>query len=338
MKRRIPVLVLAVLAVLAVVSAAYLALRPASAGDVLEASGTVEATTADLGFMVAGRVAEVAVREGDEVAVGQVLARLDAEELEARAEAAAAQHEAARAALAELESGSRSEEVAQARAGVRAAAARVEDAGRDLDRARRLFEGGAISREAMDRAGTAHELAEAALDQAREQLRAVETGPRPERIAAQRAAVESAAAAARQAEAALRNAVIRSPLAGRVTVRHREPGESVQPGMPVLTVLDPSDRWVRIYIPETRMGKVAIGQRAAIRSDTFRDRDYAGRVVFIASEAEFTPRNVQTREERVKLVYAVRVEVMEDAAFELKPGMPADVRILGGPAEDREAR
>jgi HlyD family secretion protein len=329
MTRRIAVAV--VIVVLAGSAVSYLAMRTGGPADGLLASGTVEATSADLGFNVPGRVEVVEVREGDRVTRGQLLARLDAAELEARSSAAQAQVAAARAVLAELEAGARSEEVSQGRTALRSATRRLDDAARDLARARRLFEGGAISREALDRAETAYELAEAGVASAQDQLGVLETGPRPERIAAQRAAVESAEAVARQAAVAVENAVIRAPFDGQVTIRHREPGETVQPGLPVLTVMDPSDRWVRIYIPETRMGAVAIGQNAAITSDTFRGKEYAGRVVFVASEAEFTPRNVQTREERVKLVYAARVAIDGDAAFELKPGMPADVRLLDGP-------
>jgi HlyD family secretion protein len=319
----------------------FLVLRVDRADDALLLSGTVEAMAADLGFNAPGRLAEVAVREGDLVVGGQELARLDAAELAARARSARAQASAARAALAELEAGSRREEVSQGQAAVRAAARRLEDAERDLVRARRLFEGGAISREALDGAETARELAETAAEQARDQLGVLESGARPERIAAQRATLESAEAMVQQAEVALENAVIRAPFDGRVTLRHREPGESVQPGLPVLTVMDPSDRWVRIYVPGTRLGAIAIGQRAAITADTFRGKEYAGRVVFVASSAEFTPRNVQTREERVKLVYAVRVAITDDPGFELKPGMPADVRLLSNatPAdEDRPRR
>lgn len=310
---------------------AFLFLGGDDAEGVLHASGTVEVTEADLGFQLPGRIALVPAREGDAVATGEELARLDAAELEARMAAARAQEEAARAVLAELEAGARTEEVAQGRAGVRAAARRVEDAARDLERARRLFEGGAVSREALDKAETAHTIAEAALDQARQQLRVLETGARPERIAAQRAAVASSAAAVRQAEAALGNAVIRAPFDGRVTIRHREPGETVQPGQPVVTLMDPDDRWVRIYIPENRIGAVSVGQPASIRSDTYPDQAFDGRVVHIAREAEFTPRNVQTQEERVKLVYAVRVAIAGDPGMVLKPGIPADV-TLAAPA------
>ena len=316
------------LAVVTIAIVGWLALSGGAEADGIDASGTVEATDADLGFNAPGRVAEMAVREGDVVTRGQVLSRLEASELEARRSAAEAQLEAARAALAELEAGARSEDVARARAGLRAAERQLEDARRDLARATTLHEGGAISREALDKAETRHEVAEASVEQARQQLRALETGPRQERIRAQQAAVAAAEAAVRQADAALENTVVRAPFDGRVTTRHRDPGETVQPGQPVLTLLDPDDRWVRIYVAENRIGAVRIDQPAVITSDTYPDREYDGRVVFIAREAEFTPRNVQTREDRVKLVYAVRVEITGDPEYVLKPGTPADVRLV----------
>jgi hypothetical protein len=116
-----------------------------------------------------------------------------------------------------------------------------------------------------------------------------------------------------------------------VTVRHREPGEIVPAGSPVVTLIDPKDRWVRIYVKEDRVGSVRLGGRAAITSDTYPGKAYSGQVAFIASEAEFTPKNVQTKEERVKLVYAIKVRITGDPGFELKPGLPADVRLEEAP-------
>jgi HlyD family secretion protein len=301
-------------------------------GARLEASGTVEAVEADLGFNLPGRIASIAVREGDAVAQGEVLAQLDAAELQARQEAMAAQVEAARAVLSEMEAGARTEEVAQARSAVRAAEQRRDDARRDLDRAETLYAGGAISQEALDKARTVHEVAAEGLDQARDQLAIVRTGPRVERIAAQRASVAAAEAALREIEARLANATVKAPFAGRITIRHREPGETVQPGQPVVTLMDLKDRWVQIYVPEDRIGTVSIGQAATITSDSYPDREYGGVVSFIASEAEFTPRNVQTKEERVKLVYAVRVRIQDDPGQVLKPGVPADVMLVSAEA------
>lgn len=334
MKRRIGI---AVVAVAAIALVAYLVLGGSGEGERLEASGTVEATEADLGFDMPGRIAGVTVREGDRVAAGELLARLDAAELEAGRAAAAAGVDAARAVLAEMESGARREEVAQGEAAVRAAARRLEDARQDLKRARTLFEGGAISRQQLDKAITAEELAAAGLDQAREQLAVLRSGARAERVAAQRASVESAEASVRQIEARLDRATITAPFPGRVTVKHREAGETVQPGQPVVTLMNPDDRWVQIYVREDRIGRVSIGQPARITSDSYPDREHRGEVTYIAGEAEFTPRNVQTQEERVKLVYAVRVRILDDEAFVLKPGVPADVVLLdanaGAPVE-----
>jgi HlyD family secretion protein len=104
----------------------------------------------------------------------------------------------------------------------------------------------------------------------------------------------------------------------------------VPTGAPVLTLANPDDRWVRIYVRGDEVGRVALGERAAITADAYPDRTYDGEVIFIASEAEFTPRNVQTTAERVKLVYRVKVRVIGDTALDLKPGLPADVRLAPG--------
>jgi HlyD family secretion protein len=294
----------------------------------IEASGTIESTEADLGFQLGGRVADVSVREGDKVLSGAILARLEQAELDARKAAAIAQAQAARALLTELERGARPEEIRQTQSGVIAAQRKLEESESVLARTRRLYEGGAVSKEALDQAETAHTVARAQYQQSREQLTLVNTGPRTERIQAQRAVVQQAEAAVAQVQANISNAVILAPFSGVVTVRHREPGESVSPGAPVVTVMNTQDRWVRIYVREDQVGRVAIGQRATIKSDSHPDKTFNGRVTFIANEAEFTPRNVQTAEERVKLVYAVKIAIVGDNALALKPGVPADVVVL----------
>ncbi len=294
------------------------------------ASGTIEATEADLGFQAAGRIERIAVNEGANVRAQQELAWLDQTEITARKRAAEAHVAATRAQLDELVRGSRPEEIAQGRAAVRAAERRVNDALRDLQRAQRLFDGGAISQQDLDRHLTAHELAEADRDAAQERLQVLETGPRRERITAQRALVAQAEAAVAQIDATIRNTAIRAPFDGIVTIRHRQPGETVAPGAPVVTVMNPADRWVRIYVREDELGGIAIGQAASITADTYPDRTYRGEVAFIASEAEFTPRNVQTTEERVKLVYRLKVRITGDPSLELKPGLAADVQLETG--------
>lgn len=315
----------AAIAVLLVAGAAYQLLVPRSAAERLPASGTVEATDAALGFQLPGRIATIRVNEGDRVKVGDTLATLDRHELTARSEQARAQVAAALATLAEMERGSRTEELAQARAVDSAAAARLADAERDVTRVTQLLTGGAASQEAMDKARLNLEVVRSQREQAAQQLRMVQTGPRAERIAAQRAVVASAEATARQVVAQIAHTVIVAPFEGVVTVRQRQPGEIVAPGSPVVTIANFADRWVRIYVSEARLGAVAIGAPATITTDTYKGREYTGTVSFIAGEAEFTPRNVQTTEERVKLVYAVKVRITGDSALALKPGMPADV-------------
>jgi HlyD family secretion protein len=298
--------------------------------DTLKASGTVEATEAQLGFQAVGRIENVFADEGDSVRSGEVLARLDAAEMKARIEQAEAQADAARAVLTEMEHGSRREEIAQARAARDAASQRFNDAARDLERVRTLHDGGAVSQETFDKTQVAHEVARNQLEQAEEQFKLVEQGPRAERIEAARAQLAQAEAVVRTMQASLDNMIIVAPFDGIVTVRHREEGETVPLGSPVLNLLNRNDRWIRIYVPETRVGELRIGQTASITFDSYPDKTYRGEVVFIASQAEFTPKTVQTAEERVKLVYAVKVRIVDDPSYDLKPGVPADVELSKG--------
>jgi HlyD family secretion protein len=324
MRRRAPVLVL-LLAIGA--GASWLLLRTDGSDTAIVAAGTVEARESDLGFRTAGRIELVSVDEGDRISEAQLLAVLDQRELAAALAVASARAEAAAATLDELTEGFRSEEIEQARAALRAAERRRLDATRDLERARNLYEDGAISEQALDDRETVATVAESEMQGASERLRLLESGTRSERISAQRAALAAAEAEAERVEALLEYARITAPNAGLITIRHREPGEIVSAGAPVLTLMNPDDRWVRIYVRADRVGQLSIGQTATITADAYPERTYTGRVVFIASEAEFTPRDVQTTEERVKLVYRIKVQIDGDPSFDLKPGLAADVRL-----------
>jgi HlyD family secretion protein len=325
MKRKVAVVLLLSAAIAAVWWS--IARRDDPHRDVLVLTGTVEATDARLGFEAGGRLATVVPREGQPVTAGLELATLDGAEPAARREQAAAVVAAAQARLAELERGPRAEEIVQAEAERTTAAERLADAERELARARLLVEGGAAPQEALDKASLAREVAAARVEQTGAAVRLLRRGAREEQLAAQRAVVAQAEAALAAAEVAAARTVLRAPFAGLVTVRHREPGEVVAPGAPVLTLLDRDDRWVRVYVPEDRLGAVALGGTASLRSDTYPDKRYRGEVVHVADEAEFTPKNVQTAEERVLLVYAAKVRVLDDPGYELKPGMPVDVEL-----------
>jgi len=133
----------------------------------------------------------------------------------------------------------------------------------------------------------------------------------------------------RERNVSVSQAVLAAPLGGTVIAKHAEPGELLAVGSPVITVAKLDDVWVRAYIPETRLGRVKLGQKAIVTSDTWKGRSYQGTVTFIASEAEFTPRNVQTEAERVKLVYRIKITI-PNPKQELKPGMPVDAVIEAG--------
>lgn len=338
MRRKLAV-VAAVIAVAGGITLWYVYARRGGPPESLESSGTVEATELHLGFSAAGRLESMEVDEGDPVSGGAEVARLDQSELLARRRQAQAQAELARAMLDELVSGSRPQEIRGLVAARDAARARAEHTRSELETTRALYRDRVLTQEVYDNAVLAHQLAAKQLDQAAEQLELAREGPRSERIEAQRHQVELAEAAVQVVDAALANTVIVTPIDGVVTTRHREPGEIVAPGSAVLTVMDPGDRWVRIYVAEDRIAAVRLGTGASITCDTYPDQRYRGEVMFIASEAEFTPKNVQTQKERVKLVYAVKVRILGDPRRDLKPGMPVDVTLdLAAPPRKAASR
>ena len=309
---------------------AFAIYRTTSAADntgAILASGTVEATQAELGFQLAGRLQSLTVREGDKVSAGVELALLERDDLLAQREVAKAQVAAAQAVLAELVAGSRREEIAHARAALTVATERRDAASRDVDRLKPLADQSLISKQAFDNQTTALAIANGEVTKAKEELQILETGPRSERIAAQRASLAQAAATVQRIDAQLAQTSLEAPFSGTVTVRHREPGEALSPGTPVITVRNFDDRWVRIYVPGDEVGKLTLGQAAKITGDSDPSKTYTGVISYIASVAEFTPRNVQSTKDRVKLVYEVRVRITGDATVDLKPGLPADVRF-----------
>ena len=325
--RRRWIVAVALAIVLGATVATWLALREPNVAAALEATGTVEATEADLGFAAGGRIASVNVREGDRVGTGATLAQLDTTELMARVRQARAQAALAAAQLGDVERGARAQEVVQSEQGAAAADRSLANAERDLARARELAARQIVSQQALDQAQTARDLAAARATQARAALSLTRAGARRDQIDAARAALVAARAQAAALDASVSNSTVRAPWDGIVTTRAREPGEAVTPGLPVVTLMNPGDRWVRIFIPENRLGAVRLGARARIRVDAYPERDFDGVVSWISSEAEFTPRNVETRDERVRLVYAARVRIVGDTGLALKPGLPADVDL-----------
>jgi HlyD family secretion protein len=353
-------------------------------------SGNIELTEVSISFKTAGRLIERTVDEGDAVKSGQVIAKLDRDQLSAQKEREAAglassndqmaqartsleyqrattaadietrkaDLAAAEARLAELRNGSRPQEKLDAKAAVDSATSQVDRTKRDWDRAQTLYKNDDISTAQFDQFRDAWQNADAALKSAKERESLVLAGPRMEQINGQSAQVEHARAALKMAEAsaletkrreqelstrrseinrskaslALVNSQIDdttaiSPVDGVVLVKSADVGEVLAPGTTVVTVGDIDHPWLRGYINETDLAKVKLGSKARVTTDSYPGKVYEGRVTFISSEAEFTPKQIQTQQERVKLVYRIKIEIA-NPNHELKSNMPADAEIV----------
>lgn len=329
MQKRLRILLVVLLVAGAAGVYFYLHQKPVARNQV-NVSGNIEATTVGVGFKLAGHVAQRLVDEGESVKKGQLIASLETADLDLDVANAKAQLLAAQATLTQLLNGSRSQDIAAAQAALRSAQADQTNAALEYQRMERLFDQRAVAAQERDRSQAAYAMANARAEQAAQQLSLVMAGPRQEEIDLAAARVEQGKQQLKLAQTRVAYAQIVSPLDGFVLSKNIEPGEYVAQGTPVVTVGDLERVWLKAYIAETDLGKVKLGQKVAVTTDTYPDKTYAGVIGFIASEAEFTPKNIQTPEERVKLVYRVKV-MIDNAAHELKPGMPADAVIkLGG--------
>lgn len=289
-------------------------------------SGNIEVTEANIGFKIPGRVIERIVDEGDTVKEGDLLAKIDDSEITFMVSQGKAFLEEARAKLAEMSAGSRFQEIELARAQAKAQEAELEKTKNDYERAEILYKNGAISASSFDAAKSAYDARKALHRSSLESLSLVREGPRKEEITIVGQKVKQAEAALAVSEQRLKDTIIYAPMDGVVLKKHVEVGETIASGIPVVTIGDLGNPWVKVYVKEDMLGWIRLGQKTKITVDTFKGKVYEGVVSFISSEAEFTPKNVQTREERVKLVFGVKIKV-KNINNELKPGMPADVRI-----------
>jgi HlyD family secretion protein len=304
-----------------------LSLARNSARRILEGTGTIEATEVRVGSKVVGRIERLLVREGETVEAGKVIARLESAEYAAAVDRDRASVAKAEAQLAELLAGAREQEIKEARAAVAQAAANLEKARLDWERYQELYAEGAISSLERDAALNRHQVAQEQHRAAQERLNLHLAGARAEAIEAARWEVARAKAALSASMVTLGDTVIRAPISGIVLTKASEEGETVLVGTPVVVMIDPQDIWLRVYIAESDIGRVRLGQSARISVDSFPDRSFPGKVTEISTRAEFTPKNVQTKKERVYLVFGVKI-TLENPEGLLKPGMPADAEII----------
>ena len=303
---RVALLVVLVLVVVVVV---VLYLRTRSEPKELKASGTLEARTVNVGSLVGGRVVRILIDEGSHVAAGQLLMTLETETIDRQIAQQQAAIQAAQAQLAKAIAGPRPQEIAKAQA------IATND---DVDRRRlaRLYHDGIAPKEQLDDATTKAKASA-------EDLRVLQLGTRKEDIDAARAQVEEQK---RQLDSLLKQraeTTIRSSVNGVVQSMGLRPGDLVAPNQPVAEILESSQLWVRVYVPETELGLIHVNQQVKVHVDTFPNQTFAGTIATISSQGEYTPRNVQTKAQRAEQVFGVKVLVSPDP--KLKAGMAADV-------------
>jgi HlyD family secretion protein len=357
-----------------------------NANDQIIVSGNIELTEVNIAFKTSGRLLERTVDEGDVVKKGQLIARLDRDQLLAQRDREAAGLQSANSQLAqaetalawqkgnqaaeleqrkaelasnaarlqELKSGSRPQEIQEAKAAVDSAQSEFDRAKRDWDRAQTLYKNDDISTAQYDQYRNRWENAEAMLKQTKERQGLVLAGPRIEQIDAasaqmdraraalkmtesnaleikrreqelplRRSEIARAAASLAMIESQLADTLAYSPVDGVVLVKAADVGEVLAAGTTIVTIGDIDHPWLRAYVNETDLGRIKLGTKAKVTTDSYPGKEYEGHVSFIASEAEFTPKQIQTKEERVKLVYRIKID-LQNPEHELKSNMPAD--------------
>ena len=275
-------------------------------------SGAIEARDVEVGSLMGGRIRRVLVDEGATVKAGQPLVEFETDLIDlqiAQQEARVAQ---SKAALAKALRGPRSEEIARARA-------QHQNDLREKERQKAMLDAGIVGRQSYDAAATAEETSA-------QMLRELETGTRPEDVDAARAALNADEKQLGYLRRQRQETTVDAPADGVIESMDLRPGDLVGANQPVAKMLEPSQLWVRVYVPEPELGRVKVGQAAMLTVDTYPKREFPGKVVEIRTQSEYTPRNVQTLDQRMDQVFGVKVAI--DPTPELKPGMAASVRLI----------
>ena len=326
MKRVIPVVILLAVAIAAGVYYYPRLTRKPETVSQLTLSGNIEAHESLVSFKVPGRIVELPVEEGQQVEQGALLARLEDDDDKQKIRIDEANVKLHESNLALTLAGTREQEVKALQQTVLDAQADLEQKKLDNGREQRLFAKDEVSAQDRDLAATALKRAKAMLAAAQQRYNEAVEGSRKEDIAIAHANLNEANANLGMSRINLSYTILRAPSTGVITVRQAELGEVVAPGSPVVTLTDLDHVWLRAYIAETDLGRIHYGQDATITTDTYPGKQYHGRISFISSSAEFTPKSVQTYKERVTLVYRIKIDI-DNFNHELKPGMPADAHL-----------
>ncbi len=307
-------------------------------GGPVAAYGTVEAREVRTASRVGGLVTEVIPYEGDTVKQGQVLVRFDLSDLAAQRDQAQAAAEAADAQERLLQAGARREDVQAARDALDEARARQQLSEQDLARVEILRQNNAVPQQQLDDAKTAVDVAKTNVSARQAQLDKLLGGARSQELQAADASRRAAEAQVRTLDARLEDRELRSPVNGVVLHRISEPGEVARPGETLLVLGETSRPYIDVYVAEGDVGRVKVGTRVQVALDGLPGRTFAGTVRSVSDEAEFTPKNVQTADQRARLVFRTRVDI-DDPQGETHPGMPGHVLLPeAGTPEARVAR
>ena len=317
------------LALIIAVSALLYSCNPNNA-NLIESTGTVEATEVDIRTEAAGRILELLFDEGDWVKRGDILAQIDQDKRKIELAQANAQLAEAEAHLTLLIKGLRDKEVERAREAYLESQVLLKESKRDYNRIQKLYDQGVVDLGTRDKTEASYEAAQKRYEIARKNYEIALEGSRKEEIQAGEAVKEAAEAQVKLIERQIEDATITIPIDGVISERYVELGELVSVGSLIATVIDLKHVWVMAYVSESNLGKIKLGQEGKIKVDSFPDKEFQGKVTFISPEAEFTPKNIQTKEERVKLVFGIKIEI-DNPDQELKPGMPADAIIAYNP-------
>ena len=293
----------------------------------IEASGNIEATNIIVSSQVSGKVIQVLKDEGTRVNNGDTVIIIDTETYELKLAEAMATQDFAQAQYNLLKKGARDEDINQAEENLNQAQISFELAEKDKQRMENLYESKSITKKQFDDAIANYDISLAKLNSAKENFQKVKNLSRPEELMQAKANLDKALANVNLIKKNLSDCYVTSPSSGFITKKFIEAGETAGMMSSLFQVADLSSVELVIYIPETELGKIKLNQQAEISVDTFPEKTFEGKVIYISPQAEFTPKNIQTQEERTKLVFAVKIKI-DNPDFELKDGMPADAVII----------
>jgi len=296
--------------------------------NLIESTGTIEATEVDIRSEASGKILALHFDEGDWVKTGDVLAEIDHEKLDIELAQAKAKLAEADAQLTMLIKGLRDKEVERAYESLLESEVLLKDSKREYKRIQKLYDEKVVDLGTRDKTEAAYEASAKRYEVAKKNYEIAVEGSRKEEIQAGKAFKEAAEAQVKLIEKQIEDATTIIPIDGVISERYVELGEFVSIGSLLATVIDLKHVWLMAYVSETNLGKVKLGQVGKVMVDSFPKKEFIGKVTYISPEAEFTPKNIQTKEERVKLVFGVKIEV-ENPDQELKLGMPADAIIEG---------